>query len=77
MLFYPWRYRSTGWPACCALGSSVFTELFCLALLQEHSVERVKHVLRVDLGAVMGIESDVCQNAASQAGPTHQGEFRQ
>ena len=32
----------------------VFTELFCLALLQEPSVERVKHVLRSDLGAVMG-----------------------
>jgi hypothetical protein len=38
----------------------VFTELFCLALLQEPSVERVKHVLRSDLGAVMGSSKAAC-----------------
>ena len=38
----------------------VFTELFCLALLQEPSVERVKHVLRSDLGAVMGRGQAAC-----------------
>jgi hypothetical protein len=38
----------------------VFTELFCLALLQEPSVERVKHVLRNDLGAVMGSGQAAC-----------------
>lgn len=38
----------------------VFTELFCLALLQEPSVERVKHVLRTDLGAVMGSGQAAC-----------------
>jgi hypothetical protein len=38
----------------------VFTELFCLALLQEPSVERVKHVLRSDLGAVMGSGHAAC-----------------
>jgi len=38
----------------------VFTELFCLALLQEPSVERVKHVLRNDLGAVMGTGQAAC-----------------
>jgi len=38
----------------------VFTELFCLALLQEPSVERVKHVLRNDLGAVMGSSKAAC-----------------
>src|SRR6266487_5294931 len=38
----------------------VFTELFCLALLQEPSVERVKHVLRSDLGAVMGNGPAAC-----------------
>jgi hypothetical protein len=38
----------------------VFTELFCLALLQEPSVERVKHVLRTDLGAVMGSSKAAC-----------------
>ncbi len=38
----------------------VFTELFCLALLQEPSVERVKHVLRSDLGAVMGTGQAAC-----------------
>jgi hypothetical protein len=38
----------------------VFTELFCLALLQEPSVERVKHVLRGDLGAVMGSGQAAC-----------------
>jgi transposase len=47
----------------------VFTELFCLAVLQEPSVERVKHVLRSDLGAVMGSGQAACvKNAASQAG---------
>src|SRR5260370_33656929 len=38
----------------------IFTELFCLALLQEPSVERVKHVLRSDLGAVMGSGQAAC-----------------
>jgi hypothetical protein len=38
----------------------IFTELFCLALLQEPSVERVKHVLRCDLGAVMGCTQAAC-----------------
>jgi len=38
----------------------VFTELFCLALLQEPSVERVKHVLRSDLGVVMGTLRAAC-----------------
>src|SRR5207244_12080349 len=38
----------------------VFIELFCLALLQEPSVERVKHVLRSDLGAVMGNGQAAC-----------------
>ena len=38
----------------------VFTELFCLAVLQEPSVERVKHVLRSDLGAVMGSRQAAC-----------------
>jgi transposase len=38
----------------------VFTELFCLALLQEPCVERVKHVLRIDLGAVMGCAQAAC-----------------
>ena len=38
----------------------VFTELFCLALLQEPTVERVKHVLRSDLGAVIGRGQAAC-----------------
>ena len=38
----------------------VFTELFCLALLQEPSIERVKHLLRSDLGAVMGSSKAAC-----------------
>jgi prepilin-type processing-associated H-X9-DG protein len=38
----------------------VFTELFCLAVLQEPSVERLKHVLRSDLGAVMGSGQAAC-----------------
>ena len=38
----------------------VFIELFCLALLHEPSVERVKHVLRNDLGAVMGTGQAAC-----------------
>jgi len=38
----------------------VFTQLFCLALLQEPTVERVKHVLRGDLGAVMGCGRAAC-----------------
>jgi hypothetical protein len=38
----------------------VFTELFCLALLQEPSVERVKHLLRSDLGVVMGSSKAAC-----------------
>jgi len=38
----------------------VFIELFSLALLQEPSIERVKHVLRSDLGAVMGCARAAC-----------------
>ncbi len=38
----------------------VFIELFGLALLREPSVERVKHVLRTDLGAVMGCAQAAC-----------------
>jgi hypothetical protein len=38
----------------------VFTELFCLALLQEPSVERIKHLLRSDLGVVMGSSKAAC-----------------
>ncbi len=38
----------------------VFTQLFCLALLQEPTVERVKRVLRGDLGAVMGCARAAC-----------------
>jgi transposase len=38
----------------------VFTELFCLALLQEPSVERVKHVLRREFGPVMGCAQAAC-----------------
>jgi hypothetical protein len=38
----------------------VFIELFCLALLREPRVERVKHVLRSDLGAVMGCAQAAC-----------------
>jgi hypothetical protein len=38
----------------------VFTQLFCLALLQEPTVERVKRVLRSDLGAVMGCARAAC-----------------
>lgn len=38
----------------------VFTELFCLALLQEPTVERVKRVLRSDLGAVMACSRAAC-----------------
>jgi hypothetical protein len=38
----------------------VFIELFGLALLQEPSVERLKHVLRNDLGAVMGCAQAAC-----------------
>jgi hypothetical protein len=38
----------------------VFTELFCLALLQEPSVERVKHVLRREFGPVMGCSQAAC-----------------
>ena len=38
----------------------VFVELFCLALLQEPTVERVKRVLRSDLGAVMGCLRAAC-----------------
>lgn len=38
----------------------IFTELFCLALLQEPSVERVKHLLRSDLGVVMGSSKAAC-----------------
>jgi len=34
--------------------------LFCLALLQEPSVERVKHVLRREFGAVMGCSQAAC-----------------
>jgi transposase len=38
----------------------VLTELFCLALLQEPCVERIKHVRRIDLGAVMGSAQAAC-----------------
>src|SRR6202022_2985543 len=38
----------------------VFTQLFCLALLQEPTVERVKRVLRGDLGVVMGCSRAAC-----------------
>jgi hypothetical protein len=38
----------------------IFTELFCLALLQEPSVERVKHIVRSDLGTVMGSGRAAC-----------------
>jgi transposase len=38
----------------------VFWQLFCLALLQEPTIERVKHVLRTDLGAVFGRERAAC-----------------
>ena len=38
----------------------VFAELFCLALLQEPCVERVKHVVRIDLGAVIGSGQAAC-----------------
>ena len=38
----------------------VFTQLFCLALLQEPTVERVKRLLRSDLGAVMGCSRAAC-----------------
>jgi transposase len=38
----------------------VFTQLFCLALLQEPTVERVKRVLRGDLGVVMGCARAAC-----------------
>jgi len=38
----------------------IFTEFFCLALLQEPSVERVKHIVRSDLGAVMGSGRAAC-----------------
>ncbi|HEY8691662.1 MAG TPA: transposase [Chloroflexota bacterium] len=38
----------------------VFWELFCLALLQEPTIERVKHLLRTDLGAVLGRERAAC-----------------
>ncbi|MGH2363773.1 MAG: putative transposase [Chloroflexota bacterium] len=38
----------------------VFLELFCLALLQEATVERVKHLLRSDLGVVLGCGRAAC-----------------
>lgn len=38
----------------------VFFELFCLALLQESTVERVKRLLRSDLGAVIGCPRAAC-----------------
>jgi len=38
----------------------VFLQLFCLALLQEPTVERVKRLLRSDLGAVMGCSRAAC-----------------
>jgi len=38
----------------------VFWQLFCLALLQEPTIERVKHVLRRDLGAVFGVQRAAC-----------------
>jgi transposase len=38
----------------------VFWQLFCLALLQEPTIERVKHLLRADLGAVIGCGRAAC-----------------
>lgn len=38
----------------------VFWQLFCLALLQEPTIERVKHVLRADLGVVIGCGRAAC-----------------
>jgi transposase len=38
----------------------VFWQLFCLALLQEPTIERVKHLLRTDLGAVIGCGRAAC-----------------
>src|SRR5712691_1417059 len=47
----------------------VFTQLFCLALPQEPTVERVKRLLRGDLGDGYGLfAGSVCQDTASQAG---------
>src|SRR5260370_4960454 len=41
----------------------IFTELFCLALLQEPSVERAKHVLRGHLRAGIGSDQSACLQA--------------
>lgn len=38
----------------------VFWQLFCLALLQEPTIERVKHLLRADLGVVIGCGRAAC-----------------
>jgi len=38
----------------------VIWQLFCLALLQEPTIERVKHLLRADLGAVVGCKRAAC-----------------
>lgn len=38
----------------------VFWQLFCLALLQEPTIERVKHLLRADMGAVIGCGQAAC-----------------
>ena len=38
----------------------VFWQLFCLALLQEPTIERVKHLLRADMGAVIGCGRAAC-----------------
>lgn len=38
----------------------VFWQLFCLALLQEPTVERVKHLLSADMGAVIGCRRAAC-----------------
>jgi len=52
---YPAGRRGALWrPA------GLHTQLFCLALLQEPTVERVKRLLRSDLGAVMGCSRAAC-----------------
>ncbi len=38
----------------------VFWQLFCLALLQEPTIERVKHLLCADMGAVIGCGRAAC-----------------
>jgi prepilin-type processing-associated H-X9-DG protein len=38
----------------------MFLQFFCLALLQEATIERVKHLLRTDLGVVLGCGRAAC-----------------